>query len=98
LVHSLLMLRFGVGDDMADTYTLDGSMPQPLSSCPRCSGTEFDNGRRLGLSQEIFCRECGAGFRVNVLHDGRYLVEEISRRPRRHPQHRPGHRRRRTDK
>ena len=82
---------------MADTSTLAGDTPKPLSACPRCGASEFDKGRRVGLSQEIFCRACDAGYWVNVLHDGLFLVERIISRPRRRSQHPPGHRRRRTD-
>lgn len=83
---------------MADDLTLEGGRPQPLTACLRCGAAGFDDGRRSGLSKEIFCRSCGAGYRVNVLHDGLYLVDTIGPRPRRRTQHPSGHRRRKTDR
>jgi len=83
---------------MADDSTAEGGHPRPLTACSRCGGTEFEDGRRSGLSKEIFCKSCGAGYRVNVLHDGLYLVDTIGSRPRRRTQHLPGPRRRTTDR
>ncbi len=82
---------------MADTLASEADTPKPMTSCPRCGAEDFEHGRRVGLSQEIFCRQCHAGYLVNVHHDGLFLVEPIRPRPRRHPEHRPGHRRRQTD-
>jgi hypothetical protein len=82
---------------MVDSLDPEDSGPKPISSCLHCGATGFVRGRRAGLTQEIFCRECNAGYRVNVLHDGLFLVERIHTRPGRAAQHRLGHRRRRTD-
>lgn len=34
------------------------------AECPDCDQRGFDAGPRGGLSQNIFCRSCGAGFNV----------------------------------
>jgi len=82
---------------MPDASALEDAKPEPLSSCPRCGSTSFEEGRALGLSKELYCCECNAGYRVNVLHDGLFVVERIRPRPRRSLVSPPGHRRRRTD-
>lgn len=82
---------------MVDTFAPDASKPRPLSACTHCGSEAFEDGRATGLSKEIFCRVCGAGYRVNVLHDGLFVVEEIGQRPRRQPARPARHRRRRTD-
>jgi hypothetical protein len=33
-------------------------------NCPDCTKFGFDPGPRGGMSQNIFCRACGAGFNV----------------------------------
>ncbi|HLY45254.1 MAG TPA: hypothetical protein VKQ73_06725 [Stellaceae bacterium] len=82
---------------MADPLTREPEMPAPLTACPQCGAQAFEDGRRSGLSKEIYCRGCHAGFRVNVHHDGLFLVERIKARPRRQSEQPFGHRRRQSD-
>jgi len=99
LLIPLLLLFAGVVVVLAVGLTLNPrEVPSPLIGKPV---PEFAlpavNGRALGLSKELYCCECNAGYRVNVLHDGLFVVERIRPRPRRSLVSPPGHRRRRTD-
>ena len=62
---------------MADACMLEGQRPRPLTYCPRCNSMAFDHGPTVGLAKEIYCRDCGTGYTVNVLYDGLYLIDEI---------------------
>ena len=49
-----------------------------FESCPHCGSTTFGRGPRAGMSENLYCAHCGAGF--NVVHlpsGGLYLDREI---------------------
>jgi len=57
---------------------VEGFAPRPFSYCPHCNSVAFEHGPTVGLAKDIFCLDCGAGYTVNVLHDGLFLIDEIS--------------------
>jgi hypothetical protein len=63
---------------MVDTLPRGNPKPERFRCCGYCGSTAFEDSPAVGLSKDIFCRQCGAGYRVNVLHDGLYLIEQIN--------------------
>jgi hypothetical protein len=47
--------------------------------CPECGGTKFQLGPRGGAARNIRC-ECGHELNITSLPDGRFLVEDITKR------------------
>jgi hypothetical protein len=59
-------------------------MMERFTACLHCGGTSFYEGPRGGLSLNIFCAKCGAGFNIHLIPGGPYLDMEI--RPPRDPE------------
>jgi hypothetical protein len=48
-----------------------------FTECLHCHGTQFYDGPSAGLSQNIFCSKCGAGYNIHLIPGGPYLDMEI---------------------